>query len=243
MNYDYPEASYQERREIIQEHKTYQKGLMYFLANDPRVPDDVRNNMSQWGLAADEFEDHNNWPHQIYIREARRMIGEYVMTEHDVLGRKATPKPVGMGSYTMDSHNVQRYVTEDEYVENEGDIGVKPDKPYGISYDSLTPEESEAENLLVPVCVSSSHIAFGSIRMEPVFMILGQSVATAASIAIDDDVSVQDVDYHKLKQQLINDGQILCVDSPAADITGDCEVDYSDLNILASEWLDSGLYP
>lgn len=209
MNYDYPEASYERRREILKEHEVYQKGLMYFIANDPRVPGPVRKAMSQWGLAKDEFTDNGNWPHQIYVREARRMLGEYVMTEHDVLSKRGVPEPVGMGSYTVDSHNVQRYVKHDGFVQNEGDIGVKTPQPYSISYRSMTPKREECLNLLVPVCLSSSHIAYGSIRMEPVFMILGQSAATAASIAIDEDVSVQEVEYEQLREQLLKDGQRL----------------------------------
>ena len=209
MNYDYPEASYERRREILAEHQLYQKGLMYFLQNDPQVPKDVREKMSQWGLAKDEFTDNENWPHQIYVRESRRMIGEYVMTENDVLSKKEVPEPVGMGSYTVDSHNVQRYVKPDGYVQNEGDIGVSTPQPYSISYRSLIPKKGECENLLVPICVSSSHIAYGSIRMEPVFMILGQSAATAAVMAIDENISVQEVQYEKLKEQLMKDGQRL----------------------------------
>ena len=209
MNYDYPEATYERRREIIKEHETYQKGLMYFLSNDSRVPEDVRRRMNEWGLAKDEFTDNGNWPHQIYVREARRMIGEYVMTEHDVLSKREVPEPVGMGSYTVDSHNVQRYVKPDGYVQNEGDIGVSTPRPYSISYRSLVPKKEDCQNLLVPVCVSSSHIAYGSIRMEPVFMILGQSAATAASMAIDENISVQEVQYDKLRQQLEKDDQRL----------------------------------
>lgn len=209
MNYDYPEASYERRREIIAEHETYQKGLMYFLCHDPRVPESVRSKMNRWGLPKDEFTDNGHWPRQLYIREARRMIGEYVMTEHDCLGVKDTPEPVGMGSYTLDSHNVRRYVTEDGFVQNEGDIGVTPKQPYRIARGSLVPKKGQADNLLVPVCVSSSHIAYGSIRMEPVFMILAQSAATAAVLAIDDGVCVQDVDYAALRYRLIEDGQIL----------------------------------
>lgn len=212
MNYDYPEASYERRKEIIKEHENYQKGLMYFIANDPQVPEDVRQAMSQWGLAKDEFTDNGNWPHQIYVRESRRMIGEYVMTEHDVLGKINTPQSVGMGSYTMDSHNVQRYVKPDGFVQNEGDIGVKVPEPYEIAYGSLVPKKEDCENLLVPVCISSSHISFGSIRMEPVFMILGQSAATAAVIAIEDQVRVQQVNYEKLKAQLLKDKQRLTLD-------------------------------
>ena len=207
MNYEYPEASYEEREKIISEHEAYQKGLMYFLANDPQVPENIRTKMQRWGLAKDEFTDNGNWPHQIYVREARRMIGEYVLTEHDVLGKRTVPKPVGMGSYTMDSHNVQRYVNPDGFVQNEGDIGVKPTQPYSISYGSIVPKSAQCHNLLVPVCVSSSHIAFGSVRMEPVFMILGQSAATAAVHAIDQNTPVQQIDYGLLKEQLINDDQ------------------------------------
>jgi hypothetical protein len=209
MNYDYPEASYERRREIIKQHQDYQAGLLWFVANDPRVPEDIRTRMATWGLAKDEFTDNGNWPHQIYVREARRMIGEYVTTENDVLLKREVPKPVGMGSYAMDSHNVQRYITPEGYVQNEGDIGVHPPAPYSISYGSIVPKKEECTNLLVPVCVSSSHIAFGSIRMEPVFMILGQSAAVAANIAIDKKIPVQDVPYEELKKALEERKQVL----------------------------------
>jgi hypothetical protein len=208
-NYDYPEASYARRREIIREHQTYQQGYFYFLANDPRVPADVRARMSRWGLARDEFADNGHWPHQLYIREARRMIGAYIMTEHELLRRRPTPQSVGMGSYTIDSHNVQRYVTPEGFVQNEGDIGVKVPGPYAIAYGALTPRPEEAENLLVPVCASSSHIAYGSIRMEPVFMVLGQSAATAAVLALERGETVQAVPYPILRERLIADGQVL----------------------------------
>lgn len=209
MNYAYPEGSYEVRERIVREHASYQQGLFYFLANNPSVPGDVRNELAQWGLARDEFTDHGNWPHQIYVREARRLEGEFVMTEHECLAKREVPKPVGMGSYVMDSHNVQRYVTGQGYVQNEGDIGVRPLRPYSIAYGSLTPKREEVKNLLVPVCVSSSHIAFGSIRMEPVFMILGQSAATAAALAIQHSIPVQDIDYAELRARLTRDGQIL----------------------------------
>jgi len=212
MNYDYPEASYERRKEIIKEHENYQKGLLYFVSTDKRIPEDVRNEMSKWGLAKDEFTDNGNWPHQLYIREARRMIGHYVTTENEVLGKINVKDPVGMGSYTMDSHNIQRYVTGEGYVQNEGDVGVHPGKPYKISYGSIIPKKEECTNLLVPVCVSSSHIAFGSIRMEPVFMILGQSAATAACMAIDRKEAVQDIDYSLLKEKLLSKNQILEID-------------------------------
>jgi hypothetical protein len=214
MNYDYPEASYERRREIIREHESYQQGLMYFIANDPRVPADVREEMSSWGLAKDEFVDNGNWPHQLYIREARRMIGRYVMTENELLKRRATPESIGMGSYGMDSHNVQRYVTPEGHVQNEGDIGVSTQGPYQIALGAIQPRREQCTNLLVPVCVSSSHIAFGSIRMEPVFMILGQSAATVAALAAREQVPVQDISYQRLRPRLLDDGQILESDNP-----------------------------
>ncbi len=211
-NYDYPEASYERRREIIREHEDYQKGLMWFLSNDPRVPEDVRERMSQWGLAADEFVDNGYWPHQIYVREARRMVSDFVMAEPHLRGLMPTPKPIGMGSYNMDSHNVQRYVDANGHARNEGDIQVNPGGPYPISYEAIVPKKSEATNLLVPVCLSSSHIAYGSIRMEPVFMILGQSAATAAVFSLEDGLAVQDVPYERLRERLIADGQVLELD-------------------------------
>lgn len=209
MNYDYPDASYERREQIIKEHENYQKGLYWFVANDKRVPESIRSKMQQWGLAKDEFTDNGNWPHQLYIREARRMIGEFVITENELLKRSKTPKSIGMGSYAMDSHNVQRYIKDDGSVQNEGDIGVGTKGPYQIAYDALVPKEQECANLLVPVCVSSSHIAFGSIRMEPVFMILGQSAAAAAGLAIKNGTSVQDVPYEELRGHLLKKGQVL----------------------------------
>ena len=208
MNYDYPEATYERRKEILEEHRRYQQGWLYFVANDPRVPKDVQDKMKKWGLPKDEFKDNGHWPHQIYVREARRMIGQFVMTENELTKKRPTPDSVGMGSYTIDSHNVQRYITPEGYVQNEGDIGVGI-SPYAIAYGSLVPKKAQCENLLVPICVSSSHIAFGSIRMEPVFMILGQSAATAAVMAIDDKQAVQDVPYTKLRERLLKDGQVL----------------------------------
>ncbi len=212
MNYNYPEASYERRKAIIEEHKDYQMGLLWFVANDPRVPAEIREKLSQWGLAQDEFLDNGNWPHQIYVREARRMIGKYVTTEHDVLLKREVPEPIGMGSYAMDSHNVQRYITPEGFVQNEGDIGVKPPEPYAISYGSIVPKKKECTNLMVPVCVSSSHIAFGSIRMEPVFMILGQSAAVAACLAIDKNKAVQDLNYTDIETILVKKGQVLSLD-------------------------------
>ncbi|HEX3149840.1 MAG TPA: FAD-dependent oxidoreductase [Gemmataceae bacterium] len=209
QNYKYADAEFNEREKIIKEHESYQKGLMWTLANHKRVPQKIRDEMAKWGLAKDEFTDNGNWPHQIYVREARRMVSDYVMTEADCRRTRVTPEPIGMGSYNMDSHNCCRYVTPEGFVQNEGDIQVSPGGPYQISYKSIVPKVGECPNLLVPVCLSSSHIAYGSIRMEPVFMVLGQSAATAACIAIDDKVAVQKVDYAKLKERLLKDKQVL----------------------------------
>jgi hypothetical protein len=208
-NWDYPEASYERRNEILKEHILYQKGLLYFMATDKRLPASVRETMNKWGFTKDEFTDNGNWPYNIYVREARRMEGKYVMTENDVLGSRNVPEPIGMGSYTMDSHNVQRYVTPEGNVQNEGDIGVTPVHPYQIDLGSIIPKEEDCTNLLVPVCVSSSHIAFGSIRMEPVFMILGQSAGTIAAMAADKYRELPEIKYNDLKPLLLKYGQIL----------------------------------
>ncbi len=208
MNYDYPDASYERRADIVKDHENYQKGLMWFMANDPRVPEDVRAGMSSWGLAKDEFTDNGHWPHQIYVREARRMVGEFVMNENHLRRTIETPCPIGMGSYNMDSHHVQRYVDDNGFARNEGDVEVSPGSPYPISYYAVVPKKAEAENLLVPVCLSSSHIAYGSIRMEPVFMILGQSSAIAASLAIEQKKALQDIDTVALRERLVKAGQV-----------------------------------
>lgn len=209
MNYAYPDASYGERRAILQEHEDYQRGWLYFLSHDPRVPAAVRQKMKSYGLPKDEFKDTGGWPHQIYVREARRMVGAFVMTEHELTKMRPTPEPIGMGSYGIDSHNVQRYVTKEGWVENEGDLGVTTNGPYSIAYGSITPKKEQASNLLVPVAVSASHVAYGSIRMEPVFMVLGQSAAAAACLAIDRNTAIQDLDYVDLRSRLLLDGQIL----------------------------------
>jgi hypothetical protein len=209
QNHKFADASYAERERIIQEHESYQKGLMWTLANHRRVPQKIKDEMAKWGLAKDEFTDNGNWPHQIYVREARRLVSDYVMTEHDCRRTRATPEPIGMGSYNMDSHNCARYVTPEGFVQNEGDVQVSPGGAYQISYKSIVPKAGECPNLLVPVCLASSHIAYGSIRMEPVFMVLGQSAATAACLAIDNKVDVQKVKYTELKEYLLKDKQVL----------------------------------
>ena len=213
-NYDYPEASYAEREAIGQRHREYQQGLMWTLANHPRVPDHIRNEVARWGMCRDEFEREDGWQQQLYVREARRMIGTEVMTQHHCQGRQVAEDAIGLAAYTMDSHNVQRYVDANGHVRNEGDVEVGGFSPYTISYGSLTPKADQCENLLAPVCLSASHIAFGSIRMEPVFMVLGQSAATAAMHAIEADVPIQAVNYDALKQKLLADGQVLAWTGP-----------------------------
>jgi hypothetical protein len=236
VNYEYPDGNYATREAIIDEQEHYQRGVMWTLANHPRVPDDVRSEVSRWGLAADEFTENNNWPTQIYVREARRMIGEYVTTEHDCRRLRMAEDPVGLGSYTMDSHNVQRYVTEQGCVQNEGNIEVSPGGPYAISYRSLLPKRNECSNLLVCTNgVSSSHIAFGSIRMEPVFMMLGQSAATAAVQSLEDGVALHDIDYQKLRNQLNADGQHLDVDTEQYPPLPPDETPPTQRNFLSSE--------
>ena len=212
MNWDYPEADYATRARIWRAHEDWQKGLMWTLANHPRVPERVRAEFQRLGLARDEFTDNDNWPRQLYIRESRRMIGDYVMTEKNCMRTEIVPDSVGMGAYNMDSHNIQRYVTPEGYVRNEGDVQVRT-RPYPVSYRSIRPKAQECTNLLVPVCLSSSHIAFGSIRMEPVFMVLGQSAATAAVLALEEDVDVQRISDARLRERLLRDGQVLDFES------------------------------
>jgi hypothetical protein len=208
-NYTYPDGDYATRAKIWREHVDYQKGLMWTLANHPRVPEKVRQHFQTWGLAKDEFTDTDNWPPQLYVREARRMVSDYVMIEQNCRGKRTAEDSVGLAAYTMDSHHTQRYVTKEGHVRNEGDVQVGGFPPYPIAYRSIVPREKECGNLLVPVCLSASHISYGSIRMEPVFMVLGQSAATAACQALDAGVPVQKVDYAKLRQRLLADKQVL----------------------------------
>jgi hypothetical protein len=200
-NWDYPEADYKTRARIEQDHIDYQQGFLYFLANDPRVPKALHDEMNTWGLAKDEFKDTGNWPHQLYVREARRMVGEYFMTQKDIMEERTKKDSVGLGSYTTDSHHVQRVVGPDGFVVNEGDFQV-PVKPYAIPYRSLIPKAKECVNLLVPVCMSASHVAYGTIRMEPVYMILGQASGVAAAQAIDEKTNVQQISIEKLQAKL-----------------------------------------
>lgn len=216
-NWAWPEASYAERERIFKAHLNYQRGLMWTLANHPRVPKWIRSEVSRWGTCRDEFLDGpgGGWQSQLYVREARRMVGEYVMTEHNCRGKERAPKPIAMGAYGMDSHNVRRYVTAEGYVLNEGDVqdykGADGNRfpPYPVDYGAIVPKRTECANLLVPVCISASHIAFGSIRMEPAFFALGHAAGEAAALAIDNKVAVQDLKYAKLRERLLATGQVI----------------------------------
>jgi hypothetical protein len=213
QNYDYPEADYEQREKILQAHRKYQQGLMWTLAYHPRIPQKVRDVVSKWGTCKDEYESKDGWQEQLYVREARRMVSDYVMTQRDCEGLENAEDPVGLAAYGMDSHQVQRYVDVNGYVQNEGNVEAPVEAPYPISYRSIIPKKEECTNLLVPVCVSASHIAYGSIRMEPVFMVLGQSAAAAACFSIDENIAVQDVEYDKLKSILLAKRQVLTAGS------------------------------
>jgi len=201
MNYDYPDGDYATRERIFKEHLSYTKGWLYFIGHDPRVPEHLRKEMLQWGYPKDEYPETNHFTPQLYVREARRMISDYVMTQHNCQGREVVEDGIGQAAYTMDSHNCQRLVVNG-MVKNEGDVQVGGFGPYPVSYRSIVPRKSECTNLLVPVCLSASHIAYGSIRMEPVFMVLGQSAATAACMAIDSKTAVQDINVKTLQTLL-----------------------------------------
>jgi hypothetical protein len=227
-NYGWPAGDYQSRERIFQDHVTYQQGLLYYLANDPAVPTAIRDEVNAWGLPADEFPGTGGWPHELYIREGRRMVGDYVITEHDCRWAVSAPDPVGLASYNMDSHNCSRVVVGGA-VRNEGDVQVGPAGPYGISYRAIVPARGECANLVVPVALSASHIAFGSVRMEPVFMLLGHAAASAAHLALASGQSVQDVNYPALRRSLLADGMVLtwppgsgpvALDAPAAPAAG-----------------------
>jgi hypothetical protein len=206
----WPEASYTQREKIAMEHENYHRGLLHFLATDARVPEKVRSDMKRFGLPKDEFTDNGGWPHQIYVREARRMISDLVMTEHHTFGRQPVAKSVGLGSYGTDVHEIRRIV-KDGVVIREGKIAGGRDgaPPYAVGYDAIVPKRSECENLFVTFALSSSHVAFASIRMEPVFMCTSQSAAAAAVLAIEANQAVQDVDYEALKAALIKHKQVL----------------------------------
>jgi hypothetical protein len=209
QSYAWPEGDYATRDRLYQQHLRYHQGLMWTLANHPRVPAKIRAEFSKWGNCKDEFPEHAGWSPQLYVREARQMVSAYVMTQHNCQGRELADDSIGLAAYTMDSHHVQRYVDPQGHARNEGDVQVGGFPPYPIAYRSIVPREEECSNLLVPVCLSASHIAYGSIRMEPVFMVLGQSAATAAVLSLDGDLAVQRVDIAALQKQLRADSQVL----------------------------------
>jgi hypothetical protein len=214
-SYGYPEGSYAERVKIRQAHVEYIQGFLYFLATDPRVPAALSAEMKEWGLCRDEFVDTEHWPYQLYVREARRMVGEYVMSQKDIQTDLIKPDTIGMGSYNSDSHNVQRRPTEDgNAVENEGDMQVRV-TPYEIPYRMLLPKRTQATNLLVPVCFSATHVAYSTLRMEPQYMILGQAAGVAVKIAIEKKQSVQDVDARELAAKLAGQRAVLHVPAGA----------------------------
>ncbi len=210
-NWDYPDGDEKTRQRIWQDHQEYTQGFFYFLAHDPRVPPKLQEEVRSWGLAKDEFVENDNWPPQLYIREARRMRGLYVMTQHDIQENRYKDDSVGLGSYNMDSHHVQRVPTKDGGVINEGDFQVRV-QPYSISYRALVPKREECANLLVPVCLSATHVAYGSIRMEPVYMILGQACGVAAHLAIEKQCSVQEIPVEKLREKLRQQKAVLSPD-------------------------------
>lgn len=229
------EASYEERERIFQDHVNYQQGYLYFLANDPDIPAELRHRVSQFGLPKNEFPETDGWPHELYVREGRRLRGDYVVTEHDCLGKTTVEDSVGLGSFIMDSHVVRRIMYrgakearithtrtskpeeitdaqrdwKGDMVGVEGQFDHAVPRPYRISYRAIRPKRTDCVNLLVPTVISSTHVAFGSSRMEPVFMILGQSAGAAAVLAIEGGIPVQDVDYARLREILLEEGQLL----------------------------------
>ena len=208
-NRGYADATDKDRVLMVAEHRTWQEGLLWSLANHPRVPTNIREQASKWGLSKDEFVDNDHWPHQIYVREARRMMGDVVMTQDHCNGKAQVEDPIGLAAYNMDSHHVRRYVDKQGHVRNEGDVQVAPREPYAISYRAIVAPRGSAGNVLVTCAVSASHIAYGSIRMEPVFMILGHAAGCAAALAVHQGVTPQEIEYSQLRSTLIKEQQVL----------------------------------
>ena len=217
-SWGYPDGDYAQRARIWQDHVNYTNGFFYFLAHDVRVPKSLQQEVNGWGLAKDEFQDTDHWPHQLYIREARRMVSDFVATQKDVQTDLKKTDVIGMGSYNSDSHNIQRLATADGAVENEGDMQVAV-TPYQIPYRLIVPKREQAANLLVPVCFSASHVAYSSLRMEPQYMIIGQAAGVAASMALKSGRPVQAVDTAALSAKLKSQGAVFewvpPVDGPA----------------------------
>lgn len=209
MSWDYSEANYATREKIAFEHRMWQQGLLWTLQNHPRIPKEVRDFYAPYALAKDEFVDNDNWPYELYVREARRMVSDYIITEHTALGKEYSKNSIGLAYYPIDCHAVKYYVNDQGHLKKEGGIFTKLPHPFPISYDAIVPKKKECQNLVVPICLSATHVAFGSIRMEPVFMILGQSAATAVCLALENGIAVQEVRYKLLHERLLHDGQIL----------------------------------
>lgn len=246
MNWNYPEANYSEREKIVKQHEDYTKGLLYFLGHDNRIPEFIRNEMLKWGYPKDEYVSNKHWSPQLYVRESRRMIGEMVMTQHHCQGKETIADPIAKAAYTMDSHNCDRHVVNG-MVKNEGNVEEGGFPPYPISYRAIVPKRNEISNLLVPVCMSASHIAYGSIRMEPVFMVMSQSAAIAACQAVDKGIAVQDVDaaavFSELNNNPLGDRSVpeILVDDNDRDrirITGDWSINYDTYSGYASGFLE-----
>ena len=244
QNFEWPEGSYQVREEIYQRHVTYIQGYWWFVSNDPavgQIAPTIQSRIQNWGLAADEFVEFGNWPPQLYVREARRMVSDYVITEHDFFGKTRVSDSIGLASYNMDSHNCYRFVTADGFVKNEGDVQIGGSKPYRLAYRAVVPPAGECANLAVPVCVSASHIAYGSVRMEPIFMILAQSSAVAIAQAIDrGGAALQSVDISYLKETLEARGQRLVWDTFLDDVDGTIIDSEQSVGVtLTGEWIAS----
>ncbi len=212
--WNYSDAGYAKRREIVAAHRRYQQGLMWALQNEPRIPAATRAACARWGLAGDEFTDNGHWPYQLYVREARRMVGLTTVTQHHVQRAAGyeVADSIGLGSYSLDSHVVRRVVLDGK-IRNEGGFYVWWATPYPIPYGAIVPRREDATNLLAPVTLSATHAAFGSLRMEPTYLILGQSAAVAAVCAIDRKTALQDVDYALLRDRLSHAGQTLSLTS------------------------------
>lgn len=209
-NHRWPEGDYALRETLFQDHVNYDMGMLHFLSNDESVPAEIRKEVAQWGLPADEFAGTANWPHFLYVREGRRMVGDVVVNQNHCFRLRTEPDSVALASYGIDSHNCRRIVIDGRCM-NDGNVEIKVPGPYPVPYRAIVPKQEECTNLLVPVCLSATHIAYGSIRMEPVFMVLGQSAATAAALALQAGCPVQEVEYAALKQRLLDDGQVLHV--------------------------------
>ncbi|MBL8230545.1 MAG: FAD-dependent oxidoreductase [Bryobacterales bacterium] len=218
MNREWPDGSYATRERIYDEHRTFTQGLLWLLANDPEMPEDLRAEWQKWGLCGDEFTDNEGWPRRLYVRDGRRMVSGYVITEHHTQRTNPLPvaDPVAVAYWPTDTHSVRRIVRDgaaynEGFVFDDGNWG-----PFGIAYRALLPKRSQAANLLTPTCPSSSHVAYGAIRLEQTFLSLGQAAATASVLALERNTALHDLEYNVLRKRLVDDGQIVSVALPQA---------------------------